>query len=100
MATAPKTKVMTYKDRPVYRVGNTLYCGNLEDKCILAINILDTKKLKTIDATQSVKIKIMDNTGEFGKGQVFRQAEKTNLYKAFDQGLWWLDEMLRYIEGQ
>ena len=39
-------------------------------------------------------IKLMDNTGELGKGQVFRQSERENLYKAFDIGAWWLQAAL------
>lgn len=96
MAAAKKKKQLTYKGRPIYRIGNTIYCGNLADKYILALDIEDSKKVKDINVTTKVKIKIMDNSGEFGKGQVFRQSEKDNLFKAFDLGLWWLDEAINF----
>ena len=37
----------------------------------------------------------MDNTGEFGKGQVFRKATRDNLYKALDRGEWWLKDAIK-----
>ena len=37
----------------------------------------------------------MDNTGEFGKGQVYRKAERDGLYKALDIGEWWRKDALQ-----
>lgn len=95
MAAAKKKKGLTYKGKPLIRCGNTIYYGNLEDKYILALNIAETKDLKDIKLSTKVKIQLMDNTGEFGKGQVYRRAERENLYKAIDIGEWWLQDALQ-----
>ena len=39
----------------------------------------------------------MDNTGEFGKGMVYRKGERENLYKALDIGEWWLQDAIQMI---
>ena len=42
MAAAKKKKVLTYKGKPVYRKGNKLFYGNLEDPLILMLEIAET----------------------------------------------------------
>ena len=49
MAAAKKKKGLTYKGKPVYRKGNILYYGNLEDNLILALEITETKKVGDYD---------------------------------------------------
>ena len=95
MAAAKKKKVLTYKVKPVYRKGNKLYYGNLEDRLILALEIVETKKVDNIDVATKVKFSIQDNTvDEIGTGTNFRTGERENLYKAFDIGAWWLQDAL------
>lgn len=89
-----KKKFLTYKDKPVLRVGNTIYYGDPAEKYILALDILETEPSGEINKTTKVSIKLMENTGEFGQGKVFRQSERENLYKAFDIGSWWLQAAL------
>lgn len=89
-----KKKILTYKDKPVLRVGDTIYYGDPSEKYILVLDILDGTPSGEISRTTKVSIKLMDNTGELGKGKVFRQSERENLYKAFDMGAWWLQSAL------
>ncbi len=95
MAAAKKTKDLTFKGKPVYRKGNKIYYGNLEDKLILEIEILETKKVGDIDVSTKVKFSIQDNTvEEVGTGINYRTGERDDLYKAFDIGSWWLQDAL------
>ncbi len=95
MAAAKKKKLLTYKGKPLIRVGDRIFYGNLEDKYILVLDILETKDVQDIKAASKVKIQLMDNTGELGKGQVYRKTERENLYKAIDIGEWWLQDALQ-----
>lgn len=61
-----KKKLLTYKGKPLVRSGNRIYYGNLEDKYILVLDILESKDVDGIDFSSKVKIQLMDNTGEFG----------------------------------
>ncbi len=94
MAAAKKKKILTYKGKPLIRCGDRIYYGNLEDKYILALDIKESKDVNGSRKSTKVKIQVMDNTGELGKGQVFRTAERDNLYKAIDIGEWWLQDAL------
>lgn len=89
-----KKKQLTYKGKPVYRQGDRIYYGNLEDDLILVIDITEYKKVAGKKVTKKAVFSIQDNTGELGKGAVYRKAERDNLYKAFDMGSWWLQDAL------
>ena len=94
MAAAKKKKFLTYKGKPLIRCGNRLFYGNLEDKYILVLDIVESEEKNGIRISKKVKIQLMDNTAEFGKGDVYRKAERSNLYKALDIGEWWLTDAL------
>lgn len=95
MAAVKKKKLLTYKGKPLIRCGDRIFYGELTDKYILVLDILETKDVKDVKAASKVKIQLMDNTGELGKGQVYRKTERENLYKAIDIGEWWLQDALQ-----
>lgn len=97
MAAAKKKKLLTYKGKPLLKCGDKIYYGNLEDKLILVLDIAESKKNKDINSSTKIKIQLMDNTGELGNGQVYRKAERDNLYKALDIGEWWLQDALQTV---
>ena len=95
MAATKKKRVLTYKGKPVYRKGNKLFYGNLEDPLIMMLEITETKKVQNINVATKVKFSIQDNTvEEIGTGTNFRTGERDDLYKAFDIGAWWLQDAL------
>lgn len=94
MAVAKKRKLLMYNGKPLIKCGKRIYYGNLEDKLILVLDIEETKNNKDIDVSTKIRVQVMDNTGEFGKGQVYRKGERENLYKALDIGEWWLKDAL------
>ena len=94
MATKKK-KVLTYNGKPKIRCGNRIYYGDLNDKLILVLDITNTKNVNGLETATEVLVQVMDNTGEFGKGQVFRKATRDNLYKALDIGEWWLKDAIK-----
>ena len=99
MAAAKKKKALQYADKPMNRVGNRIYYGNLEDKFILALDILETEMVGDVETATKVKILLMDNSGELGKGDIYRKAERTNLYKALEIVSWWLEDALASVQG-
>lgn len=92
---AKKRKILTYNGKPIVRCGNRIYYGNFEDKLILVLDILESKTVNNYSVATKVLVQVMDNTGEMGKGQVFRKATRDNLYKALDIGEWWLKDALK-----
>lgn len=94
---AKKKKILTYNGKPIVRCGNRIYYGNFEDKLILVLDILESKSVNNYSIATKVLVQVMDNTGELGKGQVFRKATRDNLYKALDIGEWWLKDALKQL---
>lgn len=94
MAATKKKKLLTYKGKPLIKCGDRVYYGNLEDKYILALDILESKDVNGAKVSSRIKIQLMDNTGELGAGQIYRKAERQSLYKALDIGEWWLHDAL------
>ena len=62
MAAAKKKKMLTYRGKPIYRVGNRIYYGNLEDQLILVMDITETEKVGEYDVAKKVEFHIQDNT--------------------------------------
>ena len=76
---AKKTKLLTYKDKPIYRQGNKIYYGDLSERLILVMEIVETEEKNAIQLTKKVKFHVQDNTGELGKGVNYRTGERDNL---------------------
>ncbi len=94
-----KKKELTYKGKPIFRKGNKIYYGNLEDPLILMIEILETKKVVSTDVATKVRFCIQDNSNdEVGNGTNYRVGERESLYKAFDIGAWWLQDALSTMQ--
>ena len=92
---AKKKLGMEYKGKPLYRKGDRIFYGNLEDDYILVLDILEKKSEYGMEIATKVRMQIQDNTGkDIGSGKVFRQSEKDNLYRALDIGEWWLQTAL------
>ncbi len=97
MAAVKKKKILNYKGKPLLKCGDRIYYGNLEDKLILALDVIESSDNKDIECSTKIKVQLMDNTGEFGKGQVYRKGERENLYKALDIGEWWLKDAIQMM---
>lgn len=95
MAAAKKKKFLTYKGKPLIRCGQKLCYGNINVSIFLCSMLWKQKNHKDILLSKKVKFYLMDNTGDLGKGQIYRRGERENLYKALDIGEWWLKDALQ-----
>ncbi|MBQ7974150.1 MAG: hypothetical protein IJ300_00465 [Clostridia bacterium] len=89
-----KKKQFTFREKPLFRSGNTLYYGEPGEKYMLQLDIIETKKVKDIESATKVKIKLIANTGNLDSPQVFRESERDDIYTALDIGQWWLKTAL------
>ena len=90
-----KKKLLTYKGKPLLRCGDRIFYGYLDDKYILVLDVKETGKVKDVEVSKKVVMKIMENTDDIGEGKVYRQGERPNLYEALDIGEWWLKQALK-----
>ena len=85
---------LMYKGRPLVRSGNTLYYGDMADKCVIVMQVLSTTKVKDLTVADKVQVQLMSTDPEIRmKDRILKKSEKAGLYDALDIGSIWLDSM-------
>ena len=83
---------LDYKGKKLVRVGNEIYYGNPDELYIVTFRLEDSEDLMDLSISKRVIIELKTNEGKASK--LIRQAERDGLYKAFDIGMFWLDQAL------
>lgn len=92
---AKKPQFLTYKGKPLVRNGNTIYYGDMSDKCVIMIQILTTKKYNDLELADKVTIQLLSTDPEVRpKERILKRSEKHGLYNAMDIGAIWLQRAL------
>ena len=82
--------------KPLVRQGQYLFYGDPEDKAILFMNILETKKDGELDVASKVLVQIQSTDDSLGFNEKdIKQCEKKSFYEAFEIGTIWLDRELK-----
>lgn len=85
-------KYLEYKGLPLVREGDTICYGDMEDKCILILEIMSYKKEGDKELPNDVIIQVVDPKNQ---NKIFRQGSKQGLYEAFSLGLVWFNHELQ-----
>ena len=85
-------KYLEYKGKPLVREGDTICYGDMNDKCILILEIMSYKKSGGNDIPDKILIQIIDSKDS---GKILKQGSKDGLYEAFSLGCVWLDQALK-----
>ena len=86
---------LTYKGKPLVRMGNTLYYGNMYDPYVVMLQILSTKKVKEMDVAEKVQVQLMSTDPDLRmKDRIIKKSEKNGLSSAMDIGAIWLERTL------
>ena len=92
---AEKTAALQYKGHPLRRKDNLIYFGSMEDKYIIMLQILDTKKIKDLDVATKVSVQLQLTDPDLkSRDRVVKKSEKESLYAAMDVASVWLDRAL------
>lgn len=86
-----KDKYIMYRGKPLVREGQQIYYGSMDDKYVLFLGIMTTKKLGDKDVPDQVLIQIQSTEDK----KVVKFGMKNGLYEAFEYGLIWLDTELK-----
>ena len=90
-----KSAALEYKGHPLRRKDNLLYFGSMQDKYIIMLQILETKKVKDLDVATKVSIQLQLTDPDLkSRDRVVRKSEKDSLYAAMDLGAVWLERAL------
>ena len=85
-------KYLEYKGRPLVREGDTICYGDMNEKCVLILEILSYKKEDGKDLPDNVFIQVVDAKNQTN---ILRQGSEKGLFEAFELGLIWLEHELK-----
>lgn len=91
MSILDKDKYIMYRGKPLVREGNQICYGNMDDKYILFLGIMSTKKVGDKEVPDQVLVQIQSTEDK----KVVKFDMKTGLYDAFEYGVIWLETELR-----
>ncbi|MBR5134819.1 MAG: hypothetical protein IKV35_04410 [Clostridia bacterium] len=92
---AKKEEFLTYKGKPLVRSGNTIYYGDLSEKCVVMLQVLSTKTVNDQEIADRVSVQLLSTDEELRmKDRILKKSEKNGLYSALDVGAVWLERSL------
>lgn len=95
MPTKKKSDMLHYKGYPFMRKDNVLYYGNMSDKFIIMLQILETEKKGELDVASKVSVQLqLTDPDAKSKDRVVKQSTKSGLYSAMDIAVVWLERAL------
>ena len=86
-------KLLTYKGKPLQRKDNLIYYGKIDDKNIIIMQILNSKKEEDLDISGMIAIALQTNTAP-GKEKILKTAQREGMFAALDLAEFWLTESL------
>lgn len=85
-------KYLEYKGRPLVREGDTICYGDMNEKCVLILEILSYRKEDGKDLPDNIFIQVVDAKNQTN---ILRQGSEKGLFEAFELGLIWLEHELK-----
>ena len=86
-------KYLMYKDRPLVREGDTICYGDMTEKYILVLEIMNYKEADDLRLPGDILVQVVESQDQ---NRIYRQGSKQGLYEAFGYGLIWLDQALAH----
>lgn len=84
-------KYLEYRGKPLVREGDTICYGNMDDKCVLILEIMSYKDTDSGKLPDKIFIQLVESGNQ---ANILRQGMKEGLYSAFSLGLVWLEHEL------
>jgi hypothetical protein len=83
---------MTYKNRPVVRDANELYFGEPQNPFIVVLTVL--QNVNDVPSRILVQLQSTDPALAFSNEKIVKEAERKNLFDAFEIASLWLEKQL------
>lgn len=94
MATETRPQVngtyLEYMGRPLVRQDDTIIYGDMSEKCVLILEIINRDPKSGLP--QNILVQLVDSQDT---NRIIRQTDKKGLYDAFSIGLIWLERALQ-----
>ena len=90
-----EAKKLTYKGRPLRRKDNLVYYGDMSEKYVVMLQILETEPLQDLALAKRVSVQLQLTDPDIrSRDRVVKKAEKDGFYIALDLGAVWLERAL------
>ena len=96
MASIDKEReIQMYKGHPKMRKENIIYYGSMEDRYIIMMQILETKKEGDLEVATKVAVQLQQTSQTVRmKDRIVKKSEKSSLWSAMDIASIWLSRAL------
>ncbi|MBO4330492.1 MAG: hypothetical protein J5827_00285 [Oscillospiraceae bacterium] len=92
---AASTTPLEYRGYPLRRKDNLIYFGNMSDKYIVMLQILDSAPVQDLSVASKVSVQLqLTDPDVRSRDRVVKKSEKDGIYSALDVGLVWLERAL------
>ena len=86
---------LIYKGRPLRRKDNLVYYGDMSDKYIVMLQIMDSEPLQDLALSKRVSVQLQLTDPDIrSRDRVVKKADKEGFYGALDLGAVWLERAL------
>ena len=85
-------KYLMYRGKPLVREGDTICYGDMNEKCILILEIISYKEVEGQKLPDKIMIQVIDSKDP---NKIIRQGSYSGLHDAFSMGEIWLDQALQ-----
>ena len=86
-------KYLMYKNKPLVREGNTICYGDMNEKCILILEIMSYKIENGNQVPDKILVQVIDSKDPT---KIIKQGAKDGLYNALSIGFIWLEHALAH----
>jgi hypothetical protein len=84
-------KYLEYMEKPLVREGDTICYGDMNEKCVLVLEIMSYKDVDGKQLPDDILIQVIDSKDP---NKILKQGQKDGLYDAFTMGVIWLEHAL------
>lgn len=92
---AVKSDELTYKGRPLVRCENTIYYGDMGEKFVAMLQILEEEDFKGAKLPTKIAVQIWSTDDELRpRDRILKKTEKSNLADALNIASIWLERQL------
>lgn len=88
-------KSLSYKGRPIVRMGGIIYYGDPGEKYVIMMQVLTTEDFKDMKLSRKISVQLHLTDPEVSAvDRIVKRTEKNGMYEAFDIADIWLERAL------
>lgn len=90
-----ENKSLSYKGRPIVRMGGIIYYGDPGEKYVIMMQVLSSEDFKDMKLSRKISVQLHLTDPEVNAvDRIIKRTEKTGMYEAFDIADIWLERAL------